>query len=317
MRAHSSCHLLQAALREVLGTHVEQAGSYVAPDHARFDFTHFAALTADEIKRVEDIVNKNILAGLDIDKREMPIEEAKKLGAMALFGEKYGNIVRVVRMGDVSVEFCGGTHADNTAKIGLLKIVSESSVAAGVRRIEAVTGLCVLGLIENQQKLIFETAAELKTPNTGDIAKRASQLSKDISLMRKEIEALNAKLAASQLDGIMAGAADVKGILFATATLEMKLDTARSLADEIKCRYENAAALLAVKNVGKINLIAVCGKAAVARGANAGRLVAAVAAETGGKGGGRPDNAMAGIPDVSKLPAALSHAADVLSGMIS
>ncbi len=317
MRNHSACHLLQSALRQVLGSHVEQSGSYVSDSVCRFDFTHFSAMTADEIARVEAIINREILAGQLGSMTEMPIDEAKKLGAMALFGEKYGKIVRVVRMGEHSVEFCGGTHVDNTAKIGMFKILSESSVAAGVRRIEATTGEGILRLLAEKNALIAETAKELKVQKPQDLSKRASQLQSEISTMKKEIDALNAKLAASQLDGIMAGAIDLGKVLLVSADLgSMQADAARTLADEIKARYENAVAILAIHPEGKLNFLAVAGKEAVAAGAHAGKLVGAVAAVTGGKGGGRPDNAMAGGTDLSKIADALSSAKDTLAGML-
>ncbi|MBQ7377706.1 MAG: alanine--tRNA ligase, partial [Clostridia bacterium] len=273
-RCHSACHLLQAALRQVLGNHVEQAGSYVSGDHVRFDFTHFSALTAEELSKVEEIVNAHILAGEVITMTEMPIEEAKKLGAMALFGEKYGKIVRVVRMGEFSTEFCGGTHLNNTAAIGLFKIVSESSVAAGVRRIEAATGNAVLEILRNQQTLINETASELRTQNPSDIAKRAAQLQSEMHGMKKEIESLNAKLASGKLDAILSSAVQVKGVRLITAKLDdMQPDAARSLADEIKAKYADAVAVLALSTPEKLNFLAVAGKEAVAAGAHAGKLV--------------------------------------------
>ena len=277
MRNHSACHLLQSALRRVLGNHVEQAGSMTP----------------------------------------MALEEAKKLGAMALFGEKYGKIVRVVRMGENSIEFCGGTHVDNTAKIGMFKIVSESSVAAGVRRIEATTGEGILRLLAEKNALIAEAARELKVQKPADLARRAAQLQSELSGMKKEIESLNAKIAASRLDDIMSKAVAVKGTLLVTADLEgMQADAARSLADEVKARYANAVAVFAVHGEGKLNFLAVAGKDAVASGAHAGRLVGAVAAVTGGKGGGRPDNAMAGGRDASKIAEALTAAQETLAGML-
>ena len=317
MRNHSACHLLQSALRRVLGAHVEQAGSYVSDSICRFDFTHFAAMTSEEIAAVESIVNFEILQGQLGSMTEMPIEEAKKLGAMALFGEKYGNIVRVVRMGDCSIEFCGGTHVDNTAKIGLFKILSESSVAAGVRRIEATTGEGVLRLLSEKNALINDTAKELKVQKPSDLAKRASQLQSELSAMKKEIEALNAKIAASKLDAIMENATAVKSVRLVTANLGgMQIDVARSLADEIKARFDDVVAVLAICGDGKLNFLAVAGKDAVAAGAHAGKLVGAVAAVTGGKGGGRPDNAMAGGRDADKIAEALASAADTLGGML-
>ena len=317
MRAHSSCHLLQAALRTVLGNHVEQAGSYVDCDHVRFDFTHFAALTKEEIKAVELLVNTHILLGEEISMKEMPIDEAKKLGAMALFGEKYGNIVRVVRMGNFSTEFCGGTHLDNTGKIGLFKITSEASVAAGVRRIEARTGYEVLGIIEDQQKLIVDTANVLKAQNPSDIAKRANSVEEELRAAKKEIEALNTKIASSKLDTIFAGAKAVGALKLITASLsDMQPEAARALADEIKANNADTVAVLALVAGDKLNFIAVAGKDAVASGAHAGKLVGAVAAVTGGKGGGRPDNAMAGGKDVSKIDDALAVAKTTLEGML-
>ena len=317
MRCHSACHLLQAALREVLGNHVEQAGSYVSGDHVRFDFTHFAPMTAEELARVEAIVNEHILAGETITMTEMPIDEAKKLGAMALFGEKYGKIVRVVRMGDFSTEFCGGTHLSNTSAIGLFKITSEASVAAGVRRIEAATGSAVLDILRSQQTLIGETAAELRAQNPSDIAKRASQLQGELHAMKKNMEALSAKLAASKLDSIMSGAKDIGSVKLICARLDdMQPDAARSLADEIKASVPNAVAVLALVGAEKLNFLAVAGKDAVVAGAHAGKLVGAVAAVTGGKGGGRPDNAMAGGQDRTKVDEALASAADILGGML-
>ncbi len=316
-RNHSACHLLQAALRAVLGNHVEQSGSYVSGDVCRFDFTHFAALTNEELAKVETLVNANILEASGIVTIETDIETARKNGAMALFGEKYGAVVRMVKMGDFSTELCGGTHCDNTGKIGLFKIVSEASVAAGVRRIEAVTGLGVLKLMEQKDKLIGETAAELRSQNPADIAKRASQLQGELHAMKKEVESLNSKLASGKLSAILSSAVEVNGFSLVTAKLDgMQVDAARKLADDIKARDERYVAVLAVENDGKLNFIAVAGKAAVAAGAHAGKLVGAVAAISGGKGGGRPDSAMAGGQDISKIDASLAAAAEILRGQL-
>ncbi len=317
MRNHSACHLLQAALRTVLGSHVEQAGSYVDEERARFDFTHFAALTPEELSKVEELVNAHILVGHTVETLETDIETAKKNGAMALFGEKYGSVVRMVKMGSFSTELCGGTHIDNTAKVGLFKIVSETSVSAGVRRIEAITGLGVMKHIKEDENLLRETAKELKVQKLPELSKRAAQLQAELSAMKKEIEALNAKIAASRLDGIMASAVTVGSVRLVAADLgETEANVARSLADEIKARYDDAVAVLAATSDGKLNFLAVAGKDAVAHGAHAGKLVGSVAAATGGKGGGRPDNAMAGGRDTAKIAEALAGAAEALSGML-
>ena len=317
MRNHSSLHLLQAALRQVLGNHVEQAGSYVDDNNGRFDFTHFAALTADEIAKVEAIVNESILRGVEVETVETDIESAKKMGAMALFGEKYGKIVRVVRMGDCSTEFCGGTHVDNTAKIGLFKIVSESSVAAGVRRIESKTGLGVLSIINEQQTLINTTANELKTQNPSDIAKRASQLQSELHAAKKDIDALNSKLASSKLDSLIGSAVEVGALKLVCAMItDMQIDAARTLSDEIKANNPDVVAVLAVVSGDKLNFVTACGKNAVAAGAHAGKLAGAVAAVAGGKGGGRPDSAMAGGKDASLASKALDSAKATLEGML-
>ncbi len=316
-RNHSAAHLLQAALRTVLGNHVEQAGSYVSDGVCRFDFTHFAALTDDEIKSVENLVNANILVANEITTLETDIETARAHGAMALFGEKYGNVVRMVKMGNFSTELCGGTHCNNTGKIGLFKIISESSVAAGVRRIEAVTGLGVLELMVRRERLINATAAELKVQNSADLAKRASQLQEELHAAKKEIEALNAKLASSKLGDILAGAEQVGNIRLVVAKLsDMQVDAARTLADDIKANNADMVAVLAVGNAEKFNFIAVAGKDAVAAGAHSGKLVGAVAAATGGKGGGRPDSAMAGGKDFSKIDEALALAKATLRTML-
>ena len=316
MRNHSAAHLLQNALREVLGDHVEQAGSYVSDTVCRFDFTHFSAMTAEEIAKVEFLVNAEIMAAGEGSMTEMSIDEAKKLGAMALFGEKYGNVVRVVRMGSKSIELCGGTHCSNTGKIGLFKIVSESSVAAGVRRVEAVTGTGVLGIIADQQKLIRDTAAELRTQNPSDIAKKAVQLQADMHAMKKELEALNAKMASSKLDEILKDAVSVGSLRLVTATLrDIQPDAARMLSDELRAKDASIVSVFALVNGDKLNFLASCGKDAVASGAHAGKLVSAVAAIADGKGGGRPDSAMAGAKDLSKVDAALAAAKDVLASM--
>ena len=317
MRNHSAAHLLQNALRTVLGNHVEQAGSYVSDTVCRFDFTHFAALSSEEIGKVEWLVNAEIMAAGEGSMTEMPIDEAKKLGAMALFGEKYGKTVRVVRMGSSSIELCGGTHVDNTGKIGLFKIVGESSVAAGVRRIEAVTGTGVLALLAGKDALLHEVARELKVPNVADVAKKATALQGEIATAKKEIEALNAKLAGGKLDAILTSAVDVNGVMLVAARAEgMNVDMARTLVDDIKAKHENAVVVLAVEADGKLNFVSGAGKDAVAKGAHAGKLVGAVAAVTGGKGGGRPDNAMAGGRDASQIDAALAVAKATLEDMI-
>ena len=316
-RNHSACHLLQAALRKVLGTHVEQAGSYVDDEHVRFDFTHFAPLTPEELKKVEGMVNANILAGNTIVTKETDMETARAEGAMALFGEKYGKVVRMVKMGDFSTELCGGTHCDNTAKIGLFKIVSESSVAAGVRRIEGVTGLGVLGLIAEKDALITDTAKALKAQNPTDMAHRAEALTAELSAAKREIDALNGKLAAGKLDTLLAEAKTVGAVRLITADLgETALDAVRSLCDALRDKAPDAVAVFAVENGGKLNFVSACGKEAVAHGAHAGNLLKAVSAITGGKGGGRPDSATSGGRDLDKIPDALAAAGEILAGML-
>ncbi|MBQ8508543.1 MAG: alanine--tRNA ligase [Clostridia bacterium] len=316
MRNHSAAHLLQAALRQVLGKHVEQAGSYVDNQRCRFDFTHFAALTPKELEAVEALVNAHILLGEPIVTKETDIETARHEGAMALFGEKYGDVVRMVKMGTFSTELCGGTHLDNTGKAGLFKIISESSVAAGVRRIEGVTGLQVLVQMKQKEDQIAEAAQVMKT-TPADLVKRAAQLEEEIKAAKHEIEALNAKIAASKTADIMNGAVKVGAVTVVTAVTEgMTPDAARQVCDDLKAKDESIVVLLATNAEGKLNLVCGCGKAAVAAGAHAGKIVGAAAQIAGGKGGGRPDNAMAGARDADKLADAVAAVAGIVEGML-
>ena len=306
-RNHSSVHMLQAALRQVLGTHVEQAGSYVDEKIGRFDFTHFQALTKEEIKRVEALVNEAILSGITVETIETDIETARKNGAMALFGEKYGKVVRMVKMGDFSTELCGGTHLDNTAKAGMFKIISEIGVAAGVRRIEATTGYGVLSLLESKESLIEKTASELKCQNVNDIAKRASSINEEVRGLKREIESLNSKMASSRVNDLITSAKKVGSFNVITADLgDMGADAVRSLGDVIKDKDANAVAVFAIHTADKLNFIAVCGKDAVKNGAHAGKILGEVSAVTGGRGGGRPDSAMSGGKDIAKIGEALN-----------
>ena len=309
-RNHSALHLLHGELRKVLGTHVEQAGSYVDEFRGRFDFTHFSAVEPEELRKVEDLVNARILEGIPVRTLVTDIDEAKKMGAMMLFGEKYGKIVRVVLMGEDSTEFCGGTHVDNTAKIGLFHIISESSVAAGVRRIECVTGFESLKQLREKDALLAATAREIKAQNVGELPKRGAALVAETKDLKREIEALNAKIASSKLDAIMSGSVDLGKYKLVRGKLEgMNVAAARALADDIKAAHPDTVALLAVVCDGKLNFVCVAGADAVKAGAHAGKLASAVAAVAGGKGGGRPDSAMAGAPDLSKVDEALDSAA--------
>ena len=316
-RNHSAAHLLQGALRKVLGSHVEQQGSYVDRNEVRFDFSHFASLTAEELSAVETEVNRAILEGVPVVTVETDVESARAAGAMALFGEKYGKTVRMVKMGGYSTELCGGTHVDNTAKIGLFRIVSESSVAAGVRRICGVTGLGVLTLLDKKEKLISDTAKALKAGNPADAPARAAQLGTEVSALKKEIEALNSKIAGSQLDSLLASGESVGTLKLCTADLgNAGVEAARALGDKLRDKDPSAVAVLAIHDGAKLNFIACCGSDAVKAGAHAGRIVGAVAAVCGGKGGGRPDSAMSGGSDVSKVPEALKEAKDILFSML-
>ena len=316
-RNHSACHLLQAALRSVLGNHVEQAGSYVDEDRLRFDFSHFAPVTPEELVKVEALVNANILAGNEIRTDVMSIEDAQKTGAMALFGEKYGKTVRVVRMGEFSKELCGGTHMDNTAKIGLFRILGESSVAAGVRRIEATTGYGVLDYIAQDERIIRETAKELKCANITELARHASAQMAELARARKEIEALNAKLAGARSADLLSKAQKLGDLRVLAVRVDgIGPDALRSMSDRLRDENPDLVAVLAVAEEDKVNFAACCGKAAVAAGAHAGNLVREVAKRTGGGGGGRPDSAMAGGKDASKLDETLAAVAEIVSGML-
>ena len=317
MRNHTAAHLLQAALRTVLGDHVEQAGQLVDEKYVRFDFTHFAALTPEEIHRVETIVNGVILSGTPVECREMPIEEAKKLGAMALFGEKYGSIVRVVSVGDFSKEFCGGTHVDNTGKIGLFKILSESSVAAGVRRIEAVTGLNALQYLNDTLAQLGAVASALKVTSVSGLAQRAEQMTAELKEKDREIESLNAKMADMRINGLFEGAKDINGVRVMTALFSATPSIAlRTMCDKIRDNAPNVVAVLAATQDGKANIAVAVGKEAQQKGLNAGKIVREVAKVAGGNGGGKAEFAMAGAKDLTKLDEALAAAEGVVSGMM-
>ena len=316
-RNHTAAHLLQAALRSVLGTHVEQAGQLVNEKAVRFDFTHFSALSSDELSQVEAFVNNAILSGIIVKNEEMPIAEAKKLGAMALFGEKYGEVVRVVAADNVSIEFCGGTHVDNTAKIGLFHIVSESSVAAGVRRIEAVTGLGVMNVLYNNSDLMAKTAANLKAQNVLDIAKRSEIVMNELKETKQALEKAEAKLAGSKTDDILKQVVLVGDIKVAVARLDGTApDELRKMTDTIKANNDDVIIMLAAQNGEKITFTAACGKKAISLGAHAGNLVREVAKVTGGNGGGKPDSAMAGGKDASKIDEALAQTAEFVKAQI-
>ena len=317
MRNHTAAHLLQAALRTVLGDHVEQAGQLVDEKYVRFDFTHFAALTQEELHRVETIVNGVILSGTPVECREMPIEEAKKLGAMALFGEKYGSIVRVVSVGDFSKEFCGGTHVDNTGKIGLFKILSESSVAAGVRRIEAVTGLNALQYLNDTLAQLGAVASALKVTSVSGLAQRAEQMTAELKEKDREIESLNAKMADMRINGLFEGAKDIDGVRVITALFSATPSNAlRTMCDKIRDNAPNVVAVLAATQDGKANIAVAVGKEAQQKGLNAGKIVREVAKVAGGNGGGKAEFAMAGAKDLTKLDEALAAAEGVVSGMM-
>ena len=314
-RNHSSLHLLQAALRQVLGTHVEQAGSYVDEYRGRLDFTHFSAMTSEELSKVEALVNEQILNAVAVDVKLMGIEEAKKTGAMALFGEKYGDIVRVVTMGDFSKEFCGGAHVANTGNIGLFKIASEASVAAGVRRIECATGYNILNMLKEDEKTIAQVAENLKS-NIGDVVKKSASLTEELKNAQREIENLNGKLAMSQIDGVLNSAKEIKTVKFAASKLSIQPDAMRNVGDMLKSKYSDLVAVFAVEGEDKLSLMCVCGADAVKNGAHAGNIVKKLAEVTGGKGGGRPDFAMAGGKDASKIADAFSEAEKLIESML-
>ena len=315
-RNHSACHLLQAALRAVLGTHVAQAGSYVDEERCRFDFSHFAAMTPEEIAKVEHLVNLNIMLGIPVVTTVTDVETARASGAMALFDEKYGNEVRMVEMGTFSKELCGGTHVDNTGRIGLFKIVSETSVAAGIRRVEAVTGYNVLRLLNEKEALIEKTRQELKVPNSSDLPHRAHALQEEIAELHHEVETLQGKLASVQKDALLAKAKTVGSVRLLAERMESGMEIARAMADQLKAEQPDLVAVMAVTEGEKLNFLVVAGADAVAKGAHAGKLVSAVAQLTGGRGGGRPDNAMAGGRDLSQVNAALEASAALLESQL-
>ena len=306
-RNHTATHLMQKALREVLGEHVHQAGSYQDDKITRFDFTHFNAVTPEELVEVEKRVNEKIFASLPVTIQNLPIEEAKKMGAMALFGEKYGKVVRVVDAGGWSVEFCGGTHVKNTAQIGCFKILSEASVAAGIRRIEATTGYGVLNLLDDRTAELANTAVALKANNMKDVAARAQAVTAELKEANKQLEIAKAKLASSQIDGLFQNAVEVDGVRIVTVYLNGTTpDTLRSMMDKLRDKEPNAVGALIGTDGSKTTLAVGVGKNALARGLKAGALVKQIAAIAGGNGGGKPDFAMAGIRDTSKIDDALN-----------
>jgi len=316
-RNHSATHLLQKALREVLGTHVEQAGSSQDADRTRFDFSHFEAMTAEEIARVEAIVNEKIAEAIPVQTDVMTVDEAKKTGAMALFGEKYGETVRVVSMGDFSKEFCGGTHVKNTADIASFKILSENGVAAGVRRIEAITGDNVLAYFANLEEELNKAAKVVKaTPAT--LVERLEKMQAEMKALASENESLKSKAAQSALGDVMDQVCEIKGVkLLATSVSGVDMNGLRDLGDQLKEKLGDGVVVLASDCDGKVNLIVMATDDAQSKGAHAGNLIKAIAAKVGGGGGGRPNMAQAGGKNPAGIPDAIAEAKTALESMLS
>ena len=316
-RNHSATHLLQKALRTVLGTHVEQAGSSVNEDRLRFDFSHFSAMTAEELQKVEEIVNEQIVAGLPVKVENMPIEEARKTGAQALFGEKYGDVVRVVNMGDYSIEFCGGTHVKNTNEIMAFKILSESGVAAGVRRIEALTSKGLIRYYDNLEKKLNEAAKVLKaTPD--NLAEKIAHLTAENKALHSEVESLKSKLAQDAMGDVMDQVQEIKGVKLLAAEVDgVDMNGLRDLGDQLKEKLGEGVVVLASGNDGKVSLMVTATDAAMKQGAHAGNLVKASAGLVGGGGGGRPNMAQAGGKNPAGIQEALKKAAEALEGQLS
>ena len=313
---HSATHLLQKALKAVLGAHVEQKGSLVTPDRLRFDFAHFQAMTSEELSKVEDLVNEKIQASLPVTTNVMDIEEAKKSGAMALFGEKYAQKVRVVSMGDFSKELCGGTHVANTGEIMLFKIVSEAGIAAGVRRIEALTGKGVIEYYKKQEEMLQEAAKALKA-NPSQVVEKIQHLQSELKAVSSENESLKSKLAQGALGDVMDQVVEVKGIRLLAAKVEgVDMNGLRDLGDQLKEKLGEGVVVLAAVNDGKVNVLAMATDAAQKAGAHAGNLVKAVAAIVGGGGGGRPNMAQAGGRNPEKADEAIAAAAGILEGQL-
>ena len=313
MRAHSATHLLQAALREVLGDHVHQAGSLVEPDHLRFDLTHFSAITPEELEQVNEIVGDWILDGMDVTVSEMSMEQAKASGATALFSEKYGDVVRVVNMGGKSIELCGGTHVDNTAKIGPFRITGESSVASGVRRVEAITGKAYLREMEAVNRRMY-AAAEVLHAKPADLIAKAKGFTAELKEARQSVERMKEKILHSDVDRFLYASKNIGGIKVITTTrTDLDAGDLRKLGDFLRDKDPDTVAVLATATESKVTFVAVCGKNAVAKGIRAGDLVRAVSAVTGGKGGGKPDSAMGGGSEVLKIDDALAIVDDFVA----
>jgi len=314
-RNHTATHLLHAALRKVLGSHVEQSGSLVTPERLRFDFTHFEPISKDDLRKVERLVNQEAMKAMDVVTVETSIDEARKMGAMALFGEKYGSTVRVVKAGDFSMELCGGTHVSNTSSIGLFKITSESGVAAGVRRIEAVTGTGALAYMENLENTLEEVAVVMKT-NTKDVVRRAESLLHELKEKEKEIESMKSALSAGAADDILKNAKEIKGVKVASALMDLDAEGLRNLGDKLRDKLGKSIVVLGSTKDNKVIFIVMASKDAVASGAHAGNIVKAIAKLAGGGGGGRPDMAQAGGKDPSKAHEAINAAYGIIEEML-
>ncbi len=313
---HSATHLLHKALREVLGSHVEQSGSYVDGERLRFDFSHFAAMTAEELDRVERIVNEKIAENLTVATQVMNIEDARKTGAMALFGEKYGEEVRVVKMGDFSTELCGGTHVENTGSIAAFKILSENGIAAGVRRIEALTGNGVFAYYKNQERILEEAARVLKT-SPAALVEKCEHVQAELKALSSELESLKAKAAREALGDVMDNVTEVNGVKLLAASVDnVDMNGLRDLGDQLKAKLGEGVLLLLSNAGGKVNMVAMATEGALAKGAHAGNLIKGIAPKVGGGGGGRPNMAQAGGKNPAGIPDCIAEAAKVLEGQI-
>ncbi len=316
-RNHSTTHLLHKALKDELGSHVSQAGSLVTADRLRFDFAHFEAMTPEQLANVEAAVNKAILAAMDITVQELPIDEAKKLGATAQFGEKYGETVRVVSMGDYSIEFCGGTHLSNTAQAGLFKLISEGGVAAGVRRIEAVTGQGVLDYIKAKDEMIAKTGAALKTNRLDELDMKAEAVMEENRALAKKVESFEEKMAAMKTQSMLSDVKAIGGVNLVKAQLDgSNANELKTIADQMKSQIENCVAVLAANTDGKITFVAMAAKDAVAAGVHCGNIIRELTAICGGKGGGKPDMAQGGGKDADKIGDAIAKVDEIISDQI-